>query len=150
MSSRVPARIALVAVALVACAWLVAGLRASDAESDAAPIVDGASKRTPPAEVARGLDRLRDARSFNADKDPEVNEVILLSVTGSEAESLRLAERVVTEEPDNVDTWFALWAASLAAGKRDRTSQALARVRELDPLRARILQRLDPRSSTGS
>ena len=56
----------------------------------------------------------------------------------------------MTEEPGNVDTWFALWAASLAAGERERANQALARVRELDPLRARILERLDPRSSTGS
>jgi Flp pilus assembly protein TadD len=112
------------------------------------------SPTRPPSSRARrsgrGLDRLCGARSFNADKDPEVNEVILLSATGSAAESLRLAERVVTEEPGNVDTWFALWAASLAAGERERANQALARVLELDPLRARILERLDPRSSTGS
>jgi hypothetical protein len=149
MSSRLLIRAALVAVAVVAAAWLVVGLRASDAESEAASIVNGASARTPSAEVVRGLDLLRDARSWNADKDPEVNEVILLSVSGSEEESLRLAERVVREEPDNVDTWFALWAASLAAGDRGRAARALDEVRSLDPLRARVLEHLDPPSREG-
>ena len=109
-----------------------------------------AQGQIPRAEVARGLDFLHDAQSLNADKDPEVNEVILLSVSGSEAKSLALAEQVVAEEPGNVDTWFALWAASLAAGDRQRADRALAEVRSLDPLRARVLERLDPQSSAGS
>ena len=96
-------------IAVLALAWLVAGLHASEAESDGAAIVSGAGGQIPRAEVARGLDFLHDAQSLNADKDPEVNEVILLSVSGSEAKSLALAEQVVAEEPGNVDTWFALW-----------------------------------------
>ena len=51
-------------------------------------------------------------------------------------------------EPRNVDTWFALWAAALAAGERQRADRAIAKVRELDPLRARTLQRLDPQASS--
>ena len=81
MLSRVLLRAALVVVAVAAVVWLGAGLRASNAASDGAAIVNASGERTP-AEAARALDLLRDARDFNADKDPEVNEVILLSVTG--------------------------------------------------------------------
>jgi hypothetical protein len=147
MSSQVLLRAALVAVAVAAVAFLGAGLRASNAASDGAAIVNGAGERTP-IEAARALDLLRDGRSFNADKDPEVNEVILLSVTGKAEQSLRLAETVVAAEPDNVDTWFALWAAALAAGERRRADRAIAEVRELDPLRARTLERLDRQASS--
>ena len=89
-------------------------------------ILHGARSRPPRS--ARGLDILRDARRLNADKEPEINEVILLlSVSGSTAKALALAEQVVDEEPQNVDAWFALWAASLAAGDRARPTGRSAR-----------------------
>ena len=142
-------RAVLVTLAVMLVGWLVAGLRAAGAESEGAAIVEGAESKTASDEVARGLDRLRDAQSLNADKDPEIDEVILLSVTGSTGKSLALARKVVAEEPGNVDTWFALWAASLAADDRRRADLALARVRSLDPLRARVLERLDPQAQAG-
>ncbi len=139
------------AVALVAAGWLIAGLRATDAESEGAAIVNSPQGKNPPDEVRRGLDVLRDASRLNADKDPEINEVILLlSVSGSTGEALALAEQVVGEEPQNVNAWFALWVASLAARDRERASRAISEVRRLDPLRARVLDRLGPQRAAGS
>ena len=151
MSSRLFVRATLVAVALVAAGWLIAGLRATDAESEGAAIVNSPRGKISPDEVRRGLDILRDARRFNADKEPEINQVILLlSVSGSTSKALALAEQVVDEEPQNVNAWFALWAASLAAGDRARADRGISEVRRLDPLRARALERLDTQSSAGS
>lgn len=148
MSSQVLLRAALVTVAVAAVAFFGAGLRASNAASDGAAIVNGAGERTP-AEAARALDLLRDARSFNADKDPEVNEVILLlSITGKAERSLALAEALVAAEPRNADTWFALWVAAQGAGERERADRAIAELRKLDPLRARALERLGPQASS--
>jgi hypothetical protein len=149
MFSRLLASAGLILVAVLAIAWLSAGLVATQAQSEGAAIVDEAGAETPRAEVARGLDLLHDAQWLNADKEPDVNEVILLAGTGSEAESLQKAERLVQVEPENVNTWFALWAASLAAGEPRLTARALAEVRKLDPFRARVLKRFEPKRSTG-
>ena len=149
MSAPVIARLALVALALVAGAWLAVSVRSSDEESEGAALVNGAGK-LPEAEVARTLELLRDAKRFNADKDPEINEVILLSVNGRADSARVLAESVVAEEPENVDAWFALWAAAVAAGDREQAARGLREVRTLDPLRANVLEELSPLSSVGS
>ncbi len=96
----------------------------------------------------RGISTLSDARLLNADKDPLVNEVILLSASNRIDEANELAERVVEDEPENADAWFVLWVASLAAQDRPRAEQAINRLRELDPLRGNTLKRLDPDSGS--
>ena len=148
-TAGVPVRAGLVAVALLAAAWLATGLRATDLQSQAQAVVDRVQENPPRAEVERAIDRLRDARSFNADKAPVVNEVLLLWEAGRIDRATALGEQVVADEPQNVEGWFALWVTSLVAGDRERAAEAIARVRELDPLRANVLERFDPSAAAG-
>jgi hypothetical protein len=143
------ARLALLAAALVAAAWLAASLRASELESRAQVVVDRVQEDPPQVEVDRAIDDLRDARSFNADEMPLVNEALLLWQAGRVDQAAAVAERVVADEPRNVEGWFALFAISTAAGNRERASEAIARVRALDPLRANVLERFNPRTPAG-
>jgi cytochrome c-type biogenesis protein CcmH/NrfG len=148
-SARVITRLALLAAALVAAAWLVASLRASDLESRAQAVVDRVQQDPPQAELDRAIGDLRDARSFNADEMPLVNEALLLWQAGRMDQAAAVAERVVADEPRNVEGWFALFAILTAAGERERASHALARVRTLDPLRANVLEGFNPRAPAG-
>jgi tetratricopeptide (TPR) repeat protein len=143
------ARIALLAAALAATAWLGASLRASELESQAQAVVDRVQEDPPQAELDRAIDDLRDARSFNADKMPLVNEALLLWQAGRVDQGAAVAERVVADEPRNVEGWFALFAISTAAGDRERASEAIGRVRALDPLRANVLEGFNPRPPAG-
>jgi hypothetical protein len=144
-----PVRLVLVATALVAAAWLAASLRASDLESRAQEVVDRVREDPPPAELERAIADLRDARSFNADKEPLVNEALLLWQAGRLGDARARAERVVADEPRNVEGWFALWAVSAAAREPERARQAMVHIRALDPLRANALERFDPRAPGG-
>jgi tetratricopeptide (TPR) repeat protein len=143
------ARLALLAAALVATAWLTAGLRASDLESKAQAVVDRVQEDPPQVELDRAIAVLRDARSLNADQKPLVNEALLLWQAGRVYQAAAVAERVVADEPRNVEGWFALFAISTAAGDRERASEAMARMRVLDPLRANVLEGFNPRAPAG-
>ncbi len=136
-------RVALVVVALLASAWLAAGLRAIELESEAQTVLDRVSERPPQADIERAIDNLRDARRYNADKTPDVNRALLLWQGGRLEQATALGERVVADEPLSVEGWFALWAISLQAGDRQRAARVIAQLRELDPLRARTLERFD-------
>jgi cytochrome c-type biogenesis protein CcmH/NrfG len=111
-----PVRIALVVIALVAGAWLALGVRALDLEADGT------------------VSSLRDARLLNADKEPLVNEGLQLVASGRRVDGLAAAERVVAEEPDNLEGWLAL--SYIHAGLNDsrRAAKALRRARSLNPL----------------
>jgi hypothetical protein len=139
-------RSALVAVALVAGAWLVLGFRAIELEADGQSIFERAQRGPiPVAEVRRGQDLLQRAGRFNADQSPLLYESFLLFDTGRYAEAAETAERLVADEPDNVDGWIVLYLAARgpegASGERDpeRAAQALRMVRALNPLAARRL-----------
>lgn len=144
-----PVRVVLVATALVALAWLALSLRATNLESQAQEVVDRVREDPAPAELERAIDDLRDARRFNAGREPLVNEALLLWQAGRLEEATALSERVVAEEPRNVEGWFALWAVSVAAGDRERARQAMVHIRAVDPLRANVLEGFDPQARGG-
>jgi hypothetical protein len=135
-------RFALVAIALVAGAWLALGMRAVELESDGRAVLRQAQAGPiTPGEVSRGQDLFRRARRFSADKGPLVNESLLLATAGRSEEAAAVAERVVGDEPDNLEAWIVLHLATRGApGQRKRAARALRMVRVLNPSAARGLR----------
>jgi hypothetical protein len=125
-------RFTLVAVALVAGAWLAVGLRVVALEEQGEKAIESA-RRQPldRAEIQRARDALESAQSLTADAAPELIEGRLSAATGMRDEAVAFAIRVIAEEPENVDAWYLahLWT-------EDPSGLALTRrrVRELNPL----------------
>jgi hypothetical protein len=145
--SAVLIRCALVAIALLAGAWLVLSFRALELEADGRTIFERAQRGPiPAAEVRRGQSFLHRAGRFNADKSPLVYESFLLFDTGRYEEAAATAERLVADEPDNIDGWIVLYLAARgpegASRERDpeRAAEVLRMVRALNPLAATTLR----------
>jgi hypothetical protein len=125
-------RCTLVAVALVAGAWLTVGLRVVALEDEGEKAIESA-RRQPldSAEIERARDALESAQSLTADPAPELIEGRLSAATGRRDEAVAFAIRVIAEEPENVDAWYLAHVSS-----EDPKGLALTRrrVRELNPL----------------
>jgi tetratricopeptide (TPR) repeat protein len=134
-------RCALVAVALVAGAWLVVGVRASVLEADATTVRPTVLSPLPPNEVNSGLRSLRRARLLSLDQGPRLSEVRLLVATGRREEAIALARRVAAAEPENVDGWLALYFLYQRQRDPRRAAEAARMVRELNPLAGDALQK---------
>jgi hypothetical protein len=140
-------RSALVAVALLAGAWLVQSIRAVELESQGREVLADAQRgELGPGEAMRGRDLLQRAQRFNADKAPLLTESFLLRETGQRDEAAELAERAVSEEPDNADGWIIL---SGVTDDPQRAAQALRMVRALNPLAADEVRKAIARDSGG-
>ena len=105
-------RCTLIAVALVAGAWLAVGLRVVTLEE-------------------KGEKAVESAQSLTADPAPELIEGRLSVASGRRGEAVAFAIRVIAEEPENVDAWYLAHVSS-----EDPKGLALTRrrVRELNPL----------------
>jgi len=125
-------RVVLVAVAVLALAWLGVNLRGFDRFESGqrlalAPNATGASAR----QAARLLE---DARFLNPDTRPMVAQGSLLVARGGSGarEGMALLEKAVRSEPDNVVAWAVLASATRRLDPR-RSRQARARALELSP-----------------
>jgi predicted Zn-dependent protease len=121
----------LLAGALVACLWLVGGLRATRLQADAERPFGSA--RIHKAEIERRLDLLDDARHLNPDATPEIRKAQLLVVANRDREAVRVLEDVVAREPENYEAWLGLRQAAVSADpplSRRATREAL----RLNPL----------------
>lgn len=138
-------RCALVALALVAGAWLVLGVRAVELESEAGTVGsgDGGTSRAP-GELERARSSLRDARLLSVDKEPLLNEGLLVFAAGGRKEGLAIVERVVREEPDYLEAWTALFYMYSVSEERQRAARVVRRVRALNPLAADALREATP------
>jgi predicted Zn-dependent protease len=132
----------LVALALAAGAWLVLGYRAVELEADATTVSPGATRTDlSPEEASDALYSLRRARKLSADNRPLLNEGLLLFAMGRREEGLGVVERVVAEEPENIDGWLSLYYLNLAKGNREAAAEAAAEVQALNPLAGDELER---------
>jgi hypothetical protein len=128
-------RSVLVIVALLAGAWLVLGIRAQDLESEA---------RSPSSDMRRSLGSLRSARLLSVDKEPLLNEGLVLFASGQHEEGIAIAKRVVAEEPDNFDGWLGLYYMYSTSRDSNRAAQAARRVRALNPFAGVLLKEARP------
>jgi predicted Zn-dependent protease len=126
------ARIACIALALVACAWFALGARQAIDTSRATAIVSGASTLTPHDEQ-HALSLLGDAGTLNPDREVDILRAAALAERDKWAAAKRILFAVTRAEPQNIEAWFALAARS--DPDRRLFLQALARVAALEPRR---------------
>jgi predicted Zn-dependent protease len=129
----VAARVALAIAAVLACLWLIAGLRATRLQADADRRIPAA--QVDEAEVARKRDLLGDARRFNPDPAPEIREAQLLLFIERDRDAVSLLQDVVEREPENYEAWLGLRQAAL------RVDPELARRATREALRLNPLAR---------
>jgi hypothetical protein len=141
-------RLALVAVALVAVAWLGLSLRAARLEAEGRELVE-AGQRQPlaPAEVREGLDILRRSQRFNEDAVPRLSEAALLAGAGRHDEAIAAAERVVADEPDNLEGWVVLYLGAAATDNQSLATRALRAISRLNP---QLAERVRSQAAQGS
>jgi hypothetical protein len=135
-------RCVLVALAIVAGAWLVIGYRAVELEADATTVAPGARTAGVSSEEARrALDALDRARLLSADTRPLLNQGLLLFATGRREHGIAVAKQVVREEPENIDGWLSLYYLYLTEGDSNAAAEAARKVRALNPLAGDELER---------
>jgi hypothetical protein len=127
----VAARVTLLAVAILALAWL--GVLWRDhriVEAEAGELIfnEDLSAR----EFERGARRLDDARLLNPDPTWRLNRGLAL-IRRDRRRAIRELERVVASEPDNVTAWKLIYGAARGFD-RPVAARARAEIERLDPL----------------
>jgi hypothetical protein len=125
-------RIVLIGVSVAAIVVLGVWLHSTQLAADGAAFRPSPSHPATPAQVRSALSELHRAGHNNPDTTPDVNEAILLSFLGRNAQSARILLKVVRDEPKNARAWGQL---SLSTRQSDPalSAAAAARVRQLVP-----------------
>jgi predicted Zn-dependent protease len=110
-------RIALVAVALVACAWFALGIRQAHDVNAAGAILD--SPRLTGAQARHAAH----AAFLNPDRQVDVLRAQLRRDQGDLRGARAILRPVISSEPDNLQAWLEL--ARSSAGDRASASRAL-------------------------
>jgi hypothetical protein len=125
------ARVALLVVAVIACAWFGLGAFQVHAQSRAASLLPRDANVSPALArvIAHELDR---AGALNPDRSVDLLRAQLDLHSGNRAGAERVIKQVARDEPEYVDAWFLL---QIVAFPRDPQTVQLAnaRTRELDP-----------------
>jgi hypothetical protein len=142
LSSQLVYRSLLAAVALVAVAWLALSLRAIRLEADGRELVE-AGQRAPlrPSQLSEGLDTLRRAQRFSEDSEPRLAEAALLAGAGRHDDAIGVAQRVVNDEPENLEGWVVLYLGAAVTDDRALAARALRAVERLNPQLAERIKR---------
>jgi hypothetical protein len=122
-------RVAVIAVAVVAIAWL--GVMERDTRRLARG-VDAAQRH----DIAVADADFRAARTLNPDTAPDLNRSFLYERTARHAQAAAVLEDVLRREPDNLTAWGLLFAFT-KNHDRATAERALAARRRLDPVSAR-------------
>lgn len=125
-------RAGLVAAALCAIAWMAVGLREAGLFESGSAVAVGPERGLRPTRVAVANGDLRDAADLLGHRDPTAFRARLLARTGHPAQAVRLLERLVGDEPDNV-TYWALLARTASGLDPSLAARARARLHQLDP-----------------
>ena len=123
-------RPALIAVAVLACAWFALGVRQATATRDAAALVTGAP-RLGAADARHAASLLHDARGLNPDAQVDVLRAELALGQGDPAAARRTLDAVTRREPMNLAAW--VWLARSSAGDPANLRRSFAQLRRLLP-----------------
>jgi hypothetical protein len=125
-------RCALIVVALLAGAWLAAGLRVSALEDEGNTAFERARNESlGRAEITQARDALHSADALTSDSAPQLIEGRLLAALGHNDEAVALAIQVVAKEPENVDAWYL---AHVSTKSPEGLALTRRRVQQLNPL----------------
>lgn len=126
-----PARLALLALAVAACAWFALGAVQVHDLTRASALIPNQTTLTP-AQAARILHVLDRASTLNPDRTIDVLRGETYVHVGDKAAAERVMKSVVRDEPMNVDAWIVL---GIAADPSDPVIEqlAIAKQRELVP-----------------
>lgn len=125
-------RIVCAAVALIVGVWFVLGAIESHDLSAASNIVGGlqGQQRLTSAQAAQARSLLSAAAALNPDQQVNVLRARVALLRGERPLAVRILDRVVRSEPDNLDAWYGL-ATSASSGAA--INAALARIDQLEP-----------------
>jgi predicted Zn-dependent protease len=124
-------RIAIAVVALLAVAWSAVLWRDDRIGSDASSRLI-MSERLTDAEWAREVERLRDAEFLDPSTRWPLARAGAYLLRDRPREAARVIESVLDREPENVEAWSLLRAATREIDPR-RAAQARAELRRLSP-----------------
>lgn len=120
-------RLAVLGLAVAACAWFALGLVQSHDENQALTLID--QPGTPnPVTTARIMSLLNNAGTLNPDRNIALDRSQAQTRAGDSAAGVAIAESVTRAEPENVDAWVVL---GLAARRADPALARLAQAKEL-------------------
>lgn len=124
-----PTRIALVAVAVLACAWFALGIRQVSDQREAQRLIAGPALYDA-AKAGRARSLLERASELNPDPQPDLIRAVLELRRGERPAAQRILLAVTRREPENITAWYLLEVATL---RRDPALnvRAVERVREL-------------------
>jgi cytochrome c-type biogenesis protein CcmH/NrfG len=125
------ARLAVLAVALAACAWFALGAVQVHDQSRAAALIPDRNTLTE-TQANRIFHLLDRAGTLNPDRNIDILRAETYLHTGDAAAAEREMLRVVRAEPMNIEAWFLL---EIASAPVDRATErlAIAKQRELAP-----------------
>lgn len=124
------ARVFIILVALIACAWFVFGIRQARDTSNATSLISKSGTLTA-AQSARAASLLDSAGVLNPDAEVDVLRARLALDERIPGRAMRIVEDVVRREPQNIEAWFVLASAS---GRQPKTLlRALEQIARLEP-----------------
>ncbi len=110
------ARAAALVFAVIACAWFALGIRQGHDTARATAILQGGTHRLSTDQADRAGSLLHSAAFLNPDTTVDLLRAQLAADQGERSQAQAIALRAAIQEPDNVQTWFAV--ARLASGER--------------------------------
>jgi predicted Zn-dependent protease len=123
-------RVVVLALAVVAAAWYVVGIRQAQGINRASAIVSS-SGHLSAAQARRASQQLRSAAFLNPDRQVAVLRARLLYDRGDLSGARAILKRIVLSEPDNLQAWILLARASV--GDLKDFYAAAFRIRQLVP-----------------
>jgi hypothetical protein len=123
------ARVGMLAIALVACAWFALGAHQVHELDAAANIVSRTHVSSSVARVATA--RLSSAATLNPDLEVDVLRGRLAMARGELPDARRIFDSVVEREPKDLEAW--IWLARASAGSPATFRLAVTRIDRLLP-----------------
>ena len=121
-------RLSLVAISVLAIAWLAVLLRDQEVGQAAYARIRHSGAHAP-AELARDLGRLKEAQFLNPDSRWKLYRGSFL-LYRNPREGNRVLEALARSEPDNIEAWSGLLLGTRGAERR----RAVTEIKRLDPL----------------
>jgi hypothetical protein len=127
-------RYAVVALAVVVCAWFVIGIRQVHAISAATKLLNNVATERSPAVQAHARSLLDEAAFLQPGVDVTLRRVQLAQNARDWARAGRLMDQATAAEPDNLDVWFAYLQLRVLHPAFGNGKLMFGRLHQLDPL----------------